>query len=212
VHKLDHDHHSLSWLARDNATHTWRRIDIVVASEEVTKFHVAAIEREMVERAADAARADAKGLTLEHFYHRGPNGARAPNGDYLCRDNLCMVFPLNGSYNTFRWTVQGGGRDRTEMSEAWFVRQCAKLRRERNNDGDGELRQYAPENVHAITAEEMLAILGRPRIIKVTRELREEAIVEEWIRDDQVPRYLVVRPDRIEEDFDFWLSEEAFRQ
>jgi hypothetical protein len=78
--------------------------------------------------------------------------------------------------------------DRTEMSEAWFVRQCAKLRRERNNDGDGELRQYAPENVHAITAEEMLAILGRPRIIKVTRELREEAIVEEWIGDDQVPR------------------------
>ncbi|KAK4033649.1 hypothetical protein C8A01DRAFT_49801 [Parachaetomium inaequale] len=184
VHKLDHSNHSLSWLTRDSATNTWRRIDIVLASPEVTKFHANAVERDLLAHAADAARADARGSILELLHHRGPN----------C-DHLCMVFPLNGTYNCFRWTVQGGGRDKTEMNEAWLVRQCAKLRKDRAEESDGSEAQ-APENVHAITAEEMLAILGRPRLS----------------RDDQVPRYLVLRPDRIEEDFDFWLSEEAFQQ
>ncbi|KAK4120638.1 hypothetical protein N657DRAFT_150675 [Parathielavia appendiculata] len=193
VHKLDHDRHSLSWLARDNLTHTWRRIDIAQAFADIHEQHgnLRAVTEHLLERAAKGNdRADNKGLAVAKFTHHGPNGA-----------HLCMVFPLQGAMNCFRWGV----RDECAMNAGWFMRRCARLRAE---NGGGE----PPESVHDITRGEMLRILGRPRVLRADAQLRRIAGVENSVRLEQLPRYLVVRPDRIEDELDFWLSPEAFER
>ncbi|KAK4152302.1 hypothetical protein C8A00DRAFT_34997 [Chaetomidium leptoderma] len=198
VHKLDHHNHSLSWLARDTATNTWRRIAVVHGSSDVTRGYELAADRMLRERSKStaAAAADAKGILLAKFFEHGPNGT-----------HLCMVFPLNGEVNGFRWGLPE--RDASVMNEAWFVRQCAKLR----GGGGGNNR---PANVHAITEKEMLMILGRPRVIEVDDELRAGALAPVAAQQhggyQVLPRYLVLRPDKIEEDVDFWLSSRAFER
>src|SRR5690349_15253054 len=71
VHKLDHDNHSLSWLARDTTTNTWRRIAVVHGSSDVTRGHELAADRMLRERNPNndnnpksSAAADAKGTLL----------------------------------------------------------------------------------------------------------------------------------------------------
>jgi hypothetical protein len=184
--KLDHSTHWLSWLARDEHTHTWKRIDIVHASETVTEHHLHAVDSQLEERAAlqDSKKADQQGLATDKFFVRGPNGR-----------HLCMVFPLNGAMNCFRWGV----RDECQMNETWFVRQCAKLR-----GGD------EPVGVDAITQDEIIDILGQPRAIEVTPELRELGHVAEYIRDDQLPRRILLRPDKIDDVIEDWLGDDVF--
>lgn len=188
LYKLDHSNHSLSWLARDEHTHTWKRIDIIHASEHVTAEHTRAVDSELNERAAlkDNKKADLEGLAMDKFLLHGPNGT-----------HLCMVFPPNGAQNCFRWGLRD--RDECQMNEAWFVRQCAKLR-----GGD------EPRGVDAITQDEMIGILGRPRVIAVTPELRRLGHVADHIQDDQLPRYLYLRPDRIDDDLEYWLGDNVF--
>ncbi|KAG7284958.1 hypothetical protein NEMBOFW57_009574 [Staphylotrichum longicolle] len=194
AHKLDHGPHALSWLARDTHAATWRRVDVVHAAPEVTAAYARAADAQLARRAEmggddddDGAVADARGLAIDRFWLRGPNGT-----------HLCIVWPLNGEMGGFRWAV----RDRSVMDEAWFVRQCAKIR------GSAEAKVGS---VHEITEEEMLAILGRPRVIVVDEEMmREVGVSKEMVREGQVPRYLVVRPDKVEEDLEYWLSGEAF--
>ncbi|KAL2169512.1 hypothetical protein VTG60DRAFT_5981 [Thermothelomyces hinnuleus] len=192
VHKLDHSNHSLSWLVRDGATRAWRRIDVVHAAPDVSahiRDRVEALLREREKRGSrdrqgPDADADARGTPLSTFFHRGPNGT-----------HLCIVFPLNGAVNCFRWGLRR--RDGAEMNEAWFVRQCARLRAA---TGVGAAA-LAPASVHDVTEREMLAILGWPRVIEVTEELRERTFGGAGsgciIRPDQVPRFLVLRPDPI---------------
>ncbi|KAK4243990.1 hypothetical protein C7999DRAFT_35667 [Corynascus novoguineensis] len=162
IHKLDHGNHSLSWLARDNAARAWRRIDIVHAAPDVSVHIQRRVNAQLRER--DDAKfdgrsygsiAEAKGMPLSTFFHRGPNGR-----------HLYVMFPLNGATNCFRWGLKQC--DRVEMNEAWFVRECARLRA-----ADGNA--VAPVSVHELTAREMLAILGRPRLVEVTGELWEQA-------------------------------------
>ena len=193
VAKLDHQNHSTSWLCRDTARHQWRRIDNIHASNDIKRAKVRAFRESMDERYAVRGRltsealqadADTAGLPIEMFAERGPNG-----------EHVCVVFSLNGCWNSFRCEIW----DKTLMDERWFVRECAKLR-----------EGVAPESVHVITEEEMVRILGRPQIIEVTDKLWERVVITDGIQRDQVPRYLVLRPERIEEDFEFWLSAKAF--
>jgi hypothetical protein len=190
VHKLDHDTQSLSWLARDNHTDTWRRIAISHASPDVREAETRTINAHLAERASlgDAA-ADAQGLTLDAFLHHGPNGT-----------HVCRVFPLQGYMGCFRWEAH----DECRMDERWFVRQCTRLRAESGRKG--------PDSVHEITEAEMMQILGRPQVIMVDDKFRSTMAVYPEIRPEQLPRYLVVRPERIGYDIDFWLSPEAFEQ
>lgn len=183
--KLDHANHSLSWLARDKLANKWFRIDIVHASETISAQHARAVESQLRERAVlGKEKADEKGLAVATFAHRSPNGT-----------HFCMVFPLNGEMNCFRWGVG----DECQMNEAWFVRQCAKLR-----GGD------EPKGVNDITQDEMVHILGQPRRIDVTPELRKLAHVAEHIRKDQLPGYILLRPDKINDEIDYWLGDEIF--
>ncbi|KAK4101202.1 hypothetical protein N658DRAFT_559049 [Parathielavia hyrcaniae] len=194
VHKLDHDSHSLSWLARDHRTNTWRRIDIAQASSDMhhgAHSTLRAVNEHLAERTAHGhEHANAQGLAVAKFTLHGPNGA-----------HLCVVFPLEDAMNCFRWSV----RDECEMNARWFVRQCAQLRAE-TRAGD------APKSVHDISRAEMLRILGRPRVLHVNAELRSIAGVEGLVRQEHLPRYLVVRPDRIVDQIDFWLSPKAFEK
>ncbi|KAL2143330.1 hypothetical protein VTI28DRAFT_10573 [Corynascus sepedonium] len=89
--------------------------------------------------------AEAKGMPLSTYFHH------APNGRYLY-----VVFPLSGATNCFCWGLTQ--RDRVEMSEGWFVRECARLRA-----ADGNA--MPPASVHELTEREMLAILGRPGLV-----------------------------------------------
>jgi hypothetical protein len=185
--KLDHSTQWLCWLARDEHTHTWKRIDIVHASETVTEHHLHAVDSQLAERAAlqDNKKADEQGLAVDKFFVHGPNGT-----------HLCMVFPLDGAMNCFRC----GALDESQMNAAWFVRHCAKLR-----GGDEPVG-----GVDAITQDEMIDILGRPRAIEVTPELRRLGHVADDIRDDQLPRQLLLRPDELDDDIGYWLSAQSF--
>jgi hypothetical protein len=190
VHKLDHDNHALSWLARDNHTDTWKRISIRHASPSVHEDSIRTVNKHLAERAAigDAA-ADEKGLAVDAFLHHGPNGT-----------HVCMVFPLQGYMGCFRWEAH----DECRMDERWFVRQCTRLRSEEGRKG--------PDSVHEITEAEMMKILGRPQVIMVDDKFRSALSVYPELRREQLPHYLVVRPERIGYDIDFWLSDEAFEQ
>lgn len=84
-------------------------------------------------------------MPLSTYFHHGPNGR-----------HLYVVFPLSGATNCFCWGLKQ--RDRVEMSEAWFVRECARLRA-----ADGNA--MPPASVHELTEREMLAILGRPGLV-----------------------------------------------
>ena len=189
THKLDHTETSTSWLARDTHTATWRRIDAVLASRDVTYSHASGAARQLAQRAEQPSpsAADAQGLLLETFYEDGPNGT-----------HLCLVFPLNGGGNCFRWTVG----DDSRLSEGWFVRQCAGLR------GEG------PGSVHDITEGEMGLILGGgpQKAVKVDEALRRAVGLKEGEREEGLPRYLVLRPEGLGVETEFWLSEEAFER
>ncbi|KAK3904418.1 hypothetical protein C8A05DRAFT_31790 [Staphylotrichum tortipilum] len=198
AHKLDFEpgfHHS--WLVRDRATSTWRRLDISLAVDEQRENERQTVERMIVLRKdyPTAEAADAEGLPIGTFYHRGPNGL-----------HLCAIFPLNDRYNLFRWSL----RDSTIMSEEWFVRRCGVHRKEQA-EREGREYQGLPASVHEMSEQEMLTVLGRPRIVMV-----EEAVmgrVPRWrlTRPDvQLPRYVVLRPDEIPEEMDYWLSPEPF--
>lgn len=199
THKLDHGPHALSWLARDTHTATWRRVDVVHAAPEITAGYARAADAHLARRAEmggddddDDGVADARGLAIDRFWLRGPNGT-----------HLCVVWPLNGEMGGFRWAV----RDRSVMDEAWFVRQCARIR----GASGSSANEVRVGSVHEITEEEMLAILGRPRVIVVDEEMRcAVGASKEVVNEGQVPRYLVVRPDKVEEDLEYWLSEKAF--
>ncbi len=192
THKLDHTPTSTSWLARDTLNNVWRRVDVILASRDITRSHAEGAERQLKQRADQPSveAANAQGLLLETFYERSPNGV-----------HLCMVFPLNGAGNCFRWNV----RDDSHMSEAWFVRRCAALR--------GKRGVAAPECVHEIAEGEMSVILagGRQKAIEVDDALREVVGLEEGDReDDELPRYLVLRPERLGVETEYWLSDAAF--
>ncbi|KAK3293186.1 uncharacterized protein B0H64DRAFT_327573, partial [Chaetomium fimeti] len=176
VHKLDHDNHTLSWLVRDNMTATWRRLDILHESEEMMapRFRAAAQDLEVRAELGSPAEADRRGLAVAFFTEPGPNGY-----------HVHIVWPLHGAGNFFRSGVPFGGDD-VRMDVDWFVRECAKLR-----------RGVPPACFHDITAQEMLAILGRPRVIMLDAELARLVTVTESIAFPRVPRYLVLRPERI---------------
>ncbi|KAK4131264.1 hypothetical protein BT67DRAFT_451810 [Trichocladium antarcticum] len=193
VAKLDHENHSLSWLCRDTVHHRWRRVAIIFGSDAITQLWHGGAQRRLRERRRLAdddhhqARADLWGEPLEIFWERGPSAT-----------HCCVVLPLNGPWGLFRQEIW----DKTTVSERWLVRQCGRLR----GPGGGA----APESVHDITTEEMVRILGRPQIIPVTDELWERWVYMPNVRREHVPRYLVLRPARIEEDWEFWLSPDAF--
>ncbi|EAQ83737.1 predicted protein [Chaetomium globosum CBS 148.51] len=105
IHKLDHGPHTLSWLARDLDTNTWRRLDTVPAA-------VAAVARPRFRAAA----ADARGLALAVCGHEGPKGS-----------NVCIVWPLDSRKHAFRGGVPWGG-DEIPMNADWFMSECAKLK------------------------------------------------------------------------------------
>ena len=194
THKLDHTPTSTSWLARDTLSNFWRRIDVIIASENITRSHAEGAARQLEERAKQpsAEAANAQGLLLETFYERSPNGV-----------HLCMVFPLNGAGNCFRWDV----RDDNRISEAWFVRWGRALR--------GKVGAQGPESVHDLTEREMGAILhgGPQKAVEVDEALREAVGLEEGEREDEeLPRYLVVRPKKLGVETEYWLSEEAFKR
>ncbi|KAH6623065.1 hypothetical protein F5144DRAFT_605594 [Chaetomium tenue] len=162
IHKLDHSPHTLSWLARDLNTNTWRRLDTVHAATALARPRFR------------AAAADALGLALAICGHEGPNGS-----------HVCIVWPLDSRKHAFRAGVPWGG-DEIPMNADWFMNECAKLR-----------GGVPPLCLHDIGEQEMLAILGRPRLIMADAEMRRRALVSQDLEWDQVPCYLVLRPDRI---------------
>jgi hypothetical protein len=177
THKLDHDNHTLSWLARDLETDTWRRLDTLHTAAEMAAPRLNAALADIEQRRGpmvSQARADEQGLALAVYGQTGPNGR-----------HVVIVWPLESRKNFFRSGVPYGG-DRIPMDAAWFVAECARLRA-----GD------PPRCVHDISELEMMAILGRPRIILVDDELRRAAFVSRLITPEQIPNYLVLRPDRI---------------
>ncbi|KAL2259436.1 hypothetical protein VTK26DRAFT_6900 [Humicola hyalothermophila] len=197
VAKLDHQGQSLSWLCRDTVQNKWRRIDIFHASDEITTFALRSANYAIHERQTSLAKPeqqarlekahhDAVGRPLETFFHAGANGR-----------HLCVVVPLNGMWNCFRWSLASGGRDSVPMDESWFLRECAAYRARRVPAWD------PPRDVHAITEEEMVRILAgvnrgnwmaRPVVVVLGDEMRRRASGRER---GQLPMYLVLRPERI---------------
>ncbi|EGS22439.1 uncharacterized protein CTHT_0019740 [Thermochaetoides thermophila DSM 1495] len=181
VAKLDHSNHSTSWLARDGLNDTWRRVDFLTGSPDIgrnkAESMTLSIQTYRAAPGADIARADAKGVPLEMFTIAGPNGKHS-----------VVVFPLNGDFNCFRWGIEPD-LDEVEMNETWFVAKCTKLRQTQGCAG--------PVSIHEITEQEILQILGRPNVIMVTNTLFNDFVVDSDIRRNQVPVYLVERPERI---------------
>ncbi len=200
VHKLDFEkgfHHS--WLVRDTATSTWRRLMISLAVEEQRENDRKTVEYIMGMRKdyPTSEAADEAGLPIETFYHQGINGL-----------HHCTIYPLNERYYLFRSSV----RDRTIMSEEWFVRRCGVQRKERA-ENEGRAYEGPPASVHEMTEEEMLLVLGRPRIVMVQAAVMERVPMWRLTRPDvQLPRYVVLRPEEIVEEMDYWLSPEPFEK
>ncbi|AEO68407.1 be73b664-f97c-4a34-873a-cbf627d169cd [Thermothielavioides terrestris] len=196
--KLSHEPQWLSWLVRDTVAGKWRRLDMYsgVHSELPGRIQDAKYALSHREAEESDAVADEEGYALEWFLHHGPSGT-----------HVCVVYPLNGEGNYFRWTVW----DENRINEKWILRQCVKLRRERGEEEEAGAGS-APQSVHDIPEDEMVRILGGRKLIMVTPELRERAHVEPDVRDELLPRYLVASPPRIHDDLDYWLSPEAFQR
>lgn len=198
AHKLDFEHgFHHSWLVRDRATSTWRRLTISLAIDDQREHDRATVANLMTLRSDYPTReaADAAGLPMETFEHRGVNGL-----------HHCTIYALNGRFYLFRWSV----RDSTIMSEEWFVRRCAAQRKEQA-ENEGRAYEGPPASVHAMTEREMLLVLGRPRIVMVDEAAMEDVPMWRLTRPDvQLPRYVVLRPEEIPEEMDYWLSSEPF--